>query len=72
MGIRGKGVLADKMIDPRLLVTQEAFDALPWREQFLRMRRYVDAIVPAIIDRCNPVNFSDGHVENAEALADWH
>ena len=44
------------MIDPRLLLTQEAFDALPWREQFMRMRRYVDAIVPAIKERCDPVN----------------
>ena len=56
---RGEGRLPDYMIDPRLLVTQEAFDALPWREQFKRMRRYVDAIVPAIKARCDPVNWSE-------------
>ena len=57
--LRGEGRLPDRWIDPRLLLGEAAFAALPKRFQCLRVQDYVDAILPEIEARCEPANWSE-------------
>ena len=64
----GEGWLPDICVDPRLH-RPNTFDALSKREQYLRMRRYVDAILPRIHARCDPASWSVADKANLQALS---
>ena len=64
----GVGWLPDVCVDPRLH-RPNTFDALGKREQYLRMRRYVDAILPRIHERCDPASWSVADKARLEALS---
>ena len=68
-GERGEGELYDSLIDPRLILGQKDFDALPKREQYLRMSKYVDAILGVLEDRSDPVNWNDADKANLQNLS---
>ena len=68
-GERGLGQLPEISIDPRLLLGQEAFEILSKREQYLRMRRYVDFILPEIKRRCDPGNWDAADMANLQRLS---
>ena len=64
----GEGRLPDICVDPRLH-RPNTFDALGKREQYLRMRRYVDAILPRIHARCDPASWSVADKASLQALS---
>ena len=64
----GAGWLPDVCVDPRLH-RPNTFDALGKREQYLRMRRYVDAILQRIHARCDPASWSVADKARLEALS---
>jgi hypothetical protein len=68
-GERGLGQLPEIGIDPRLLLGQEAFEILSKREQYLRMRRYIDFILPEIKRRCDPANWDAADMANLQRLS---
>lgn len=67
--INGRGRLPDSWIDPRVLVTQREFEALPKREQYLRVRTYIDAILPQIERACEPSNWDAADMANLNLLS---
>jgi hypothetical protein len=68
-GERGLGQLPEISIDPRLLLGQEAFEILSKREQYLRMRRYIDSILPEIKEQCDPANWDAADMANLQRLS---
>ena len=68
-GQRGNGQLPDSWIDPRLLLGEDAFDALPKREQYVRMRPYIDRILPAIEAKCDPTQWREADLANLTHLS---
>ena len=65
---QGEGRLPDICVDPRLH-RPNTFEALGKREQYLRMRRYVDAILPRIKARCDPASWSVTDKAGLQALS---
>ena len=65
---QGEGRLPDICVDPRLH-RPNTFEALGKREQYLCMRRYVDAILPRIKARCDPASWSVTDKANLRALS---
>ena len=66
----GQGRLNHACIDPRLTFGQEDFEALPKREQYMRMRRYVDAILSRIERRSDPANWDEYDMTNLRLLSE--
>ena len=62
-------LISPRLIDPRLILGQKDFDALPKREQYLRMSKYVDAILGVLEDRSDPVNWNDADKANLQNLS---
>jgi hypothetical protein len=67
---RGRGRLPDSMIDPRLLLGHDAFEALPKREQYMRLTVYVDAVLAEIVAYRDPEFWSAEDKEQLRRLSE--